>query len=230
MQKHTVQYRYIIMADVIESRKKHAGRLMSEFKDVVETVNAKYSDQFLSPLTITLGDEFQGIVGSLEIAAETVINLEEIRVQKGYTFRLRYVIYWGEIATEINQSRAYEMLGEGLTKAREMLARHKKNNAERVFIKLAYKYDNKKTQQALHDAFTLYFAIVEDWKEERDYQLISAFWELEDYKKVAERLGKDISLMWRREKSLKINEYIATKRIIHFVCKQHQIMEHQANN
>lgn len=207
---------YILMADIIGSRKRQAPQLIQEFKEVVEDVNHQSRDRLLSPLTITLGDEFQGIAASLEKAAETIINVEEIRIQKGYTFKLRYVIYYGEIETEINPDAAYEMLGEGLTMARDMLEGYKKNKSERTHIQLK----DSRVENALEDTFSLYFSIIDNWNIARDNDLIQAFWQLQDYKSVAKRMQKDISLMWRREKSLQINEYMAAKRLIHFVCQQ----------
>lgn len=221
MQRRGVmQKNYILMADIIGSSKQKASRLMHEFKEVVEDVNQQEGARLLlSPLTITLGDEFQGVAGSLEKAAETIINVEEMRIQKGYTFHLRYVIYYGEIETEINPNKAYEMLGEGLTMARDMLEEYKKNKSERTHIKL----EGTRVEGALHDAFSLYFAIIDNWNVERDHDLIKAFWQLQDYKLVADRMQKDVSLMWRREKSLQINEYMAAKRLIHFVCQEQNV-------
>ena len=207
---------YIVMADIISSSKHNASQLMREFKEVVKDVNQQEGERLLlSPLTITLGDEFQGVAGSLDKAAETIINVEEMRIQKGYTFHLRYVVYYGDIETEINPNQAYEMLGEGLTMARDMLEEYKKNKSERTHIKLQC----TRTESALIDAFSLYFAIIDNWNVTRDHDLIKAFWQLQDYKLVADRMQKDVSLMWRREKSLQINEYMAAKRLIHFVCQ-----------
>ena len=58
---------YIIMADIISSRtidKKED--FMGQFKALTSLANKRFKDSIVSPLTITLGDEFQGIVSHVD--------------------------------------------------------------------------------------------------------------------------------------------------------------------
>mgnify|MGYP000477635068 CR=1 FL=1 len=63
---------YIIMADVISSRTiTKENDFMGQFKQLIEETNTTFASNILSPLTITLGDEFQGVVDS----AKTLFKL-----------------------------------------------------------------------------------------------------------------------------------------------------------
>ncbi len=115
------------MADIINSRRKNSSLLMQQFKDIVSSVNKVKSENLISPLTITLGDEFQGLTNTIENGIKTIFDIEEIILDKQYDFKLRYVLLYGQIDTEINTSIAYEMLGEGLTNARRDINSLKKN-------------------------------------------------------------------------------------------------------
>ena len=94
---------------------------MGQFKSLTLKANQQFKSQIISPLTITLGDEFQGIVDTVQTLFELVFFLEEQRIEAGYTFQLRYSLVYGEIETKVNTKIAYEMYGSGLTQAREGL-------------------------------------------------------------------------------------------------------------
>lgn len=64
--------------------------------------------------------------GIIHSAVSIIISMEEQLIDQGNPFQLRYVLNQGEITTEINQKIAYEMLGSGLTEAREQLDTYKK--------------------------------------------------------------------------------------------------------
>ncbi|NMW20288.1 MAG: hypothetical protein HKK67_01350 [Chlorobiaceae bacterium] len=70
---------YVVMADVIASRSRDPQQLMREFENLVGTANTVFSEGILSPLTITLGDEFQGVLSTLLDAVKVLIWLEDAR-------------------------------------------------------------------------------------------------------------------------------------------------------
>ncbi len=204
----------VIMADIIKSRSKNSNSLMSNLKETVTAINKKFKRQIKSPLTITLGDEFQGIVTDLKSALEILLYVEEAFVHNQYNFKLRYVIMEGVIDTMINNKRAFEMLGDGLTRARENLALLKDTN-KRFFISV----DHQIVTEILNDAFTVYQSITDGWKLATDYEIVSNFLIYQDYKKVAEVTNRNRSLMWKREKTLNLGSYHAIKNIINTSAK-----------
>ncbi len=205
---------YIIMADIISSRHIKKGEdFMGQFKHLTTLANEKFQRQIVSPLTITLGDEFQGIVDSAQVLFELVFFLEEQRIEAGYTFQLRYSLVYGEIETEINTKIAYEMYGAGLTQAREGL-QHAKDSGHHYYVNL-----QPVPEAQLKLCLELYQAIKSDWKP-REYKIIAAFLKHNDYKDL-ERMGlyKTRSGAWKKGKSLRIDEYHTVKRLIFLILK-----------
>ncbi len=205
---------YIIMADIISSRYiKKEEDFMGQFKALTNLANKTFQDRIVSPLTITLGDEFQGIVDSAQTLFELVFFLEEQRIEAGYTFQLRYSLVYGEIETEINTKIAYEMYGPGLTQAREGLQKAKDSGQH-------YYVDLKTAPEAqLKLCLELYQSIKSEWKP-REYKIVAAFLKHNDYKDL-EKMGlyKTRSGAWKKGKSLRIDEYHTIKQLIFLILK-----------
>ena len=134
----------ILMADIISSGYFEQEHLMNDFKKAVNLINKRHKKHLISPLTITLGDEFQGIPESISSALEIIFDLEEMLIQQHFTFRLRYSLGQGVIDTPINTKVAYGMLGSGLTQAREALEALKHEH-----IRFHVATHNPKTSDAL---------------------------------------------------------------------------------
>lgn len=205
----------ILMADIINSGSKNSTLLMKEFKEIVSIINNANSKNLISPLTITLGDEFQGLANTMENAIKTIFDIEEKIVGKKYDLKLRYVLLYGKIDTEINNTVAYEMLGDGLTNARKEL-NSLKNKDSRFQVRL--NINEIKKEQYLNKAFFIYQKFVDSWKE-KDLKIVKEFLLNNDYKIVAQNVNIDQSNAWRRKKSLNIQEYNDIKQIILFILK-----------
>ncbi|MEM0967282.1 MAG: SatD family protein [Verrucomicrobiota bacterium] len=207
--------RTILMADVIKSSKQDQSSLMAGLKAVVQETNREIPNAFLSPLTITLGDEFQSVPHSLAEAVQAIFQIEETIIRKKQTFKLRYVLSQGEIDTPINRKVAYEMLGSGLTEARELLNASKRGG-RRFHINLR----EAEIQRSLTDAFFVFQAIIDKWRVDKDYGLITEFLAYRDYKAVADRLEKTRSQIYKRSKTLMTEEYFAIKSLINHLVQR----------
>jgi hypothetical protein len=106
------------------------------------------------------------------------------------------------------------MLGEGLTEARELLGKLKEGDS-RFFVSLA----DKNVSTILNESFTIYQSIIEEWKVEKDYEIVSSFLTFKDYKKISAILKRNRSLIWKRERSLHLKSYYAVKKIIELSVK-----------
>lgn len=207
-------YYAILMADIKDSGKKESRLVISNFKKLVSSINLLQKENILSPLTITLGDEFQGVTNSIESAVRIIFKIEELIIKKSFDIKLRYVLNYGVIDTKINKKIAYEMLGPGLTEARRHLTELKREES-RFLIKVD---KNAEIDYFTNKAFLIYQGIVDSWKP-KDLQTVSEFLIHGDYKKVAYQIKTDISSAWRRKKSLRINDYLSIKEIILFLIK-----------
>ncbi|MEQ9424899.1 MAG: SatD family protein [Cyclobacteriaceae bacterium] len=209
---------FILMGDVVDSSKMDSQQLMADLKSIVNKINSEESTFFpaiKSPLTITLGDEFQGIVNSLKIGLLIIFKIDHELTGLNKSFQMRYVISQGEIATAINKDKAYEMLGSGLTEARETLNSLKKSKTRILVSGL----DGNKNE-LINDALILYQSIIDNWKKKDKqvaYDLVKTFnfsTNQVDYKLVAKYHDKDPSTMWRKKETLQIEQYFVARRLI----------------
>jgi SatD family (SatD) len=199
----------IVMADIIGSSKRHGKALMNDFVTMVAHLNKTNKKEILSPFTITLGDEFQGVVKNPFSAIQVLFEIEKYLLTLKRPFKMRYVIHEGEIHTKLNKQRAYEMLGPGLTIARKTLSQMK--TAKRRF-NISLK-DEDMTER-LNLMFVILQGIVDHWTLSQA-KIVSAFLELDDYREVADKLRKDPTNVWRRKGSLMIEEFNCLKKLMY---------------
>jgi hypothetical protein len=200
---------FILMADVVGSRDQESVSMMQAFQTLVNDLNDTFGWRLLSPVTITLGDDFQGVPDGLDTACEIILWVEEQRIERSLTFELRYVLHEGDIATPINRALAWGMFGKGLTDAREMLNEIKHRN-----LSVKVSIDRQIAGQILEEAFVVYRNIISGWDPEDDYPVATAFLKHHDYKEVAVALRKSRSQMWKRAHSLNIQSFFSIRKII----------------
>lgn len=205
---------YIWMCDIISSSEQDAKVLMSQFKDCVSYINKKYKKHILSPLTITLGDEFQSVLKDLSSSIQLMIAFEEYSIGKSYDFKVRHVLHLGEIETMIQKKNAYEMLGPGLSHARKLLEQSKSSKG-RFTIQL----DQKNIESIIDNSFVVYEDILDSWHKERDYVIATSFIQHRDYKIVSEELDRTRSIIWKREKSLRMSSYFSICEVLKETAK-----------
>jgi SatD family (SatD) len=198
--------RFIIMADVIKSRETDLASTAQMLKLLCVHINNKYKKSILSPLTITLGDEFQGIADSAKTGLLIIIEMEEMILKNEIDFKLRYILLYGPVETMINNKTAYEMLGEGLTEASHILTAAKKE-------KYRFYVCGTPNADLSDNLFRIYQSIIDDWKV-KDYVLITNMINDNNNKYTAAKAGKNPSQIWKRKKTLKIEEYQILKKII----------------
>lgn len=198
----------IFMGDVVNSSDYDGEALSKGLKELVENTNTKFSETILSPLTITLGDEFQGILRSVSSGIDLLFHFEEELLKTEPDFKLHYVLLLGEIETEINPDIAYEMMGEGLTEARKLLSTKKRNRK-----RFRFKLQNKEQTEQLSRIFEVLDTIILNWKKE-DYPLILDMINNDNNSEVGELHDKNRDQIWKRRKTLMINEYNLLKDFI----------------
>lgn len=200
--------RIILMADIVRSSGQGGKALMADFKKIVNAVNAQNNRAILSPLTITLGDEFQGVVKSARSGLQIILDIESQLIKLKSPFRLRYVLLEGDIQTSLNKKVAYEMLGAGLTSAREQLVTIKTSRT-RFLVSLK----NQQLTDTLNLLFVIFQGISDKWTRAQR-KVVSVLLEVDDYRQAAERLKKDPTVIWRRKRSLMIEEFNSVRKLI----------------
>ena len=203
---------YILMADIIGSQEANQKLLMADFEDIVKQINKSHAKSFLSPLTITLGDEFQSVLKDLPNSLLIILAIEELIIKNYKSFKLRYALVEGTIDTPINPNIAYGMLGDGLTRARKKIELTKKSNS-----RFEFEINDKKKSEALNHLFFSLQNLLDAWDIKKDFKLVNSFLAHQDYKTVAKLLIKEPSLMWKRKKSLKIDIYQSLKQVSYYI-------------
>ncbi|HEX7081639.1 MAG TPA: SatD family protein [Gammaproteobacteria bacterium] len=110
----------VLMGDLVGSSKAASKTDLHElFNRVVEDANQRCAPEIASPLTITLGDEFQGLAYTLGGAFDVVRGLRlRLLLER---VEARFVVGAITLETELNRERAWNMMGEGLAEARAKL-------------------------------------------------------------------------------------------------------------
>ena len=155
-----------------------------------------------------MGDEFQGVLNSVSTGIDLLFHLEEELLITEPDFKLHYVLLLGEIETEINPDIAYEMMGKGLTEARKMLSSKKRNRK-----RFRFKLQNKEQTEQLSNLFEVLDTIILNWKKE-DYPLILDMINNDNNSEVGDLHDKNRDQIWKRRKTLMINEYNLLKDFI----------------
>ncbi len=200
--------RYILMGDVIGSSNYDARQLRKEFMGLVSLCNEKLEHGIISPYTVTLGDEFQGVATSLRALIEAMFYMEETVFRRGLTFKIRYVAVHGEIDTPVNRLKAHAMMGAGLTKAREILT-DKRRGEPRFRFDLTDVY----TMNQLNRLFLVLDGLTGRW-DRGDGLLILDMLANPHNEEVGVKHCKNRTQIWKRRKHLLIEEYRALKEAI----------------
>ena len=199
---------FIVMGDILKSRKCDGRELMRDFKDLVSSCNTKLAEGILSPYTITLGDEFQGISRSLHWCVQSLLYLEETTLRKGFAFALRYVVHYGRIDTPLNRKVAYGMVGRGLTRGRELLT-----TKRRGLPRFLFDLPNRNLAMQLSQLFGVMASLTRDWKR-KDVDLIFEMLSSDDNATIGARHGKNRSQIWKRRRNMHVDDYKALRSIV----------------
>jgi hypothetical protein len=109
--------RIVLIADIVSSREiKEREIIQKKLKSVLQLINRE-SRSILSPMTITLGDEFQCVYTGADDIFKHIWQI----LYASYPERIRFSYGIGEITTSINRSQAIGMDGPAFYEAREGL-------------------------------------------------------------------------------------------------------------
>jgi hypothetical protein len=109
-----------VMGDLVMSGSASSfEELHAKFNTAINQQNRIRRAALVSPLTITLGDEFQGLSKTLVDSLSIVRALRLDLLARGVD--CRFAIGVAEIQTPVNVARAWNMMGSGLAQTREKL-------------------------------------------------------------------------------------------------------------
>jgi len=179
-----------VIGDIKDSRKiENRSGVQKNLQRILCDVNDKYSADIASKFTITLGDEFQGLLTSGERVLRIISEIE----QALYPIRIRFGIGIGKITTEIDPERAIGADGPGYYMARNAIDFLKENDKRKqaalADIRLEAEGENSEPAGMLNSILSLMCAIKDTWSD-RQRQIIRDLAEHRDSQTdVAARLG-----------------------------------------
>lgn len=142
------------------------AELHAAFNVAVQAINRRRKRDLASPLTITLGDEFQGLTSTLEAGLSIIRELRGALLADGV--ECRFVLGAARVETPVNRQRAWNMMGPGLASAREKLADKRHPNVYRFSL------PSESVIEALLDAVGYSISSVETEWTPRQYEIVVA--------------------------------------------------------
>ena len=110
----------VLMADIVGSERAPSVKAVHRaFNKAVDDANEIHVAHIASPLTITLGDEFQGLLTSFASAWEVAVALRFDLLEAEIS--CRFVVGAATLETPLNRKEAWNMMGSGLSSARDKL-------------------------------------------------------------------------------------------------------------
>jgi hypothetical protein len=123
--KHKSENHFVIIGDIIRSREfTDRYELQKSFLMTLNDVQAVYTTGLTSPLTITIGDEFQAVMQNADDLYDMLFDIEN----RLYPATLRYGFGIGLIHTELNRERSIGMDGPAFYYAREAVENARKSD------------------------------------------------------------------------------------------------------
>lgn len=147
-----------LIGDIVSSR------MIKERKDIQNKLNRTFKrinekeENISSPLTITLGDEFQAVYSKANFIFKHIWEI----ISSIYPEKVRFSIGIGEITTEINHKQAIGMDGPAFHNARKGLDEIKK-----TYFQFNITAEEQLNLELLRQAIFLVSHISYNWKETR---------------------------------------------------------------
>lgn len=144
----------VVMGDLVGSEDSESvPTTHADFNAAIALANKTLKPAILSPLTITLGDEFQGVVTSLRTGLQIIDAVRWSLIAKHID--CRFVLGLVTLETPLNRKMAWNMMGPGLSRARETLSEKNDPNLYR------FSFPNRRMAEGLLDAIGLALTSIE---------------------------------------------------------------------
>lgn len=179
-----------IIGDIRNSKKiKNREEVQVKLKDTLQDINKKYLNDIASKFTITLGDEFQGLLISGKNVLAIVAEIE----RKMYPTKIRFGIGIGDIITDINPELSIGADGPAYHKARQAIEFLRKNEkrkqAGKSDIRIEADIENTVGVELVNTVLSLMTVIKNSWTDRQR----EAIWDMTEHNDTqsiaAKRLG-----------------------------------------
>jgi hypothetical protein len=168
-----------IIGDIVKSRNiKNRVEAQYKFEDVLSLINTTYDSYLASNFTVTLGDEFQGLLYEPYIFYEIIKKVKEMM----YPIELVFGVGVGEMEIPFEKNMSIGSDGPAYHYARQMVQKAKD-------YKSAILYYSNSLEDELLNALMLLIQSCERKHSKKQKEIIKKYKELNSQYKVAEEAG-----------------------------------------
>jgi hypothetical protein len=163
----TQRFSAALMGDLVQSeRTASMQQLHRSFNAAIEHQNQESREHLVSPLTITLGDEFQGLSQSLTSAMAITRDLRFRLLSSA--IECRFAIGLVQLRTPPNPAVAWNMMGPGFGRTREKLNEKRAGSVYRFALT-----DDPFIEKMLEALGAGITAIERSWTEQQRHDIIA---------------------------------------------------------
>jgi len=153
----------VITGDLVKSREiSERYKVQIKLQKVLNAVNKKFRDDIVVNFSITLGDEFQGLLYTPEKSFDIIKEIQ----REIYPVRISFGVGSGTISTKIAK-KTTEMDGECFRKSREALLEAKKLKQEIIYN------TGTDIDLSVNTILRLIYSIKSDWKKIHYHRIIT---------------------------------------------------------
>lgn len=164
-----------ITGDLVRSREiQQRNEVQMKLAKTLDEVNKQFRNIIKVKFSITLGDEFQGLIKSLEESYDIIEHIMRLI----YPVRISFGVGEGAIYTSIEETTS-KMDGQCFFRSREALEKAKKRNQSLIYIT-----GDEKRDVAVNTILMLMDTVRQNWKD-LHWRRVWKFEELGTYKAVA---------------------------------------------
>lgn len=164
-----------IIGDIVGSRKLADRNIIQQkLKKVLGDINDKYSEDIASKFTITLGDEFQGLLKNRNSIMKIICDIEMAMT----SIQIRFGIGIGTISTELNFNNSSEIDGPVYHRARKMIKEVEEKESQYAEsysnVLICSGEDNLEIDELINSILSVCTALKSKWTE-RQKEIIYAY-------------------------------------------------------
>lgn len=204
----------VIIGDLIDSRKlQNRTFVQQQLQNCINELNNKYHDDISAKFTVTLGDEFQGLLLS---GFNSLRMIDEIQIRMS-PVKIRFGIGIGRLHTPINHEVCIGMDGPAFWKAREALNFvHENNDYSRINIHLCLEKHDPSVN-LINEIIKLTALQMSGWRKTQKelYQMVLEEGimspEKINHQRMAKKIGISSSSLSRRFESSGIKRYMSAQ-------------------
>ena len=204
---------FALIGDIIDSKTaQNRQEIQKKLQRCLDSLNVAYETVIASKFSITLGDEFQGL---LKIDAPVFRIIDEIK-RAVAEVELRFGLGLGRIVTDINPEQSIGADGPAYWFAREAINYvHQKNDYGHT--QLAVRLEDKFCEDVVNSLIAAGEAIKSDWRDSQKILLetlldLDIYDEQFDQQLLGQRLHLVPSALSKRLKSSSLKIYLRTRK------------------